>query len=272
MSENLRWYTKALYGMDHVVRLVPDDGWDRLSPCEGWTARHVIGHVIAIQRYMLAVIQGVEPTMDPMTEPNRHAGDDPAATWAAARDDILAALDHEGVLHRVVKTFRGEQQIDEMIGSNVADTTIHTWDLARAADVDDRLDPGLVARACELILPVADDMRRPMVFGPRVDPPAGADAQTVLLAATGRRDDGDLGLGFDVVETRTEAIADDGTVIEDDLIELVDADGNVVATDETTVMVEPDGTTVIDEVISVVDDSGELVEVDGATVIIEPDA
>lgn len=271
MSENLRWYTKALYGMDHVVRLVEPDAWNRLSPCEGWTARHVIGHVIAIQRYMLALVQGTEPTMDPMTEPDRHAGDDPAVTWAAARDDILEALDHEGVLHRVVTTFRGEQQVDEMVGSNVADTTIHTWDLARAAGVDDRLDPGLVARASELILPVADGMRMPMVFGPRVAVPDGADPQTVLLAATGRHVGADLALAFDLVETRTEAVADDGTVIEDDLIELVDADGNVIATDETTVMVEPDGTTVIDETISVVDDSGELVEIDGATVVIEPD-
>src|SRR4051812_10584632 len=46
VSENLRWYTKALYGMDHVVRLGAPDAWNNDSPCEGWTARHAIGHVI----------------------------------------------------------------------------------------------------------------------------------------------------------------------------------------------------------------------------------
>lgn len=186
MSENLRWYTKALYGFDHVVRLAPVDAWDRPSPCEGWTARHVVGHVLAIQRFFEAAIDGREPSMNPMVDPHRHAGDDPAAAWAAARDAMLAALDRPGVLHTVVQSFRGPQEVDAMIGFNVADTTVHSWDLARALGVDDRLDPGCVTRALGLVEPIADGMRNPMVFGPRVDVDAEADAQRRLLAVTGR--------------------------------------------------------------------------------------
>jgi uncharacterized protein (TIGR03083 family) len=48
VSENLRNYTKALFGFDHVARTVTPDGWDAASPCEGWTARHVAGHVISV--------------------------------------------------------------------------------------------------------------------------------------------------------------------------------------------------------------------------------
>ena len=84
MSDNLRWYTKALYGFDHVVRLAPVGGWDRPSPCEGWTARHVVGHVLAIQRYIEDAIQGRPPSMNPMVDPQLHAGDDPSGAWAAA--------------------------------------------------------------------------------------------------------------------------------------------------------------------------------------------
>ena len=185
MSENLRWYTKALYGFDHVVRLAGDGAWDRPSPCEGWTARHVIGHVIAIQHYLEATIDGRPPTMNPMVDPDRHAGPDPAATWAAVRDDMLAAVDRPDVIHRTVTSFRGEESVDDMIGMNVFDTTIHSWDLARALGVDDRLDPGLVERTTALLTPVADDMRSPMVFGPRVEP-AVADPQAALLGLAGR--------------------------------------------------------------------------------------
>lgn len=186
MSENLRWYTKALYGFDHVVRLAPADGWDRTSPCPGWTARSVAGHVLAIQRYFEAAIAGREPTMNPMVDPHEHAGNDPAAAWARARDAILAAVDQPGVLERVVRSFSGEKPVDELIGFNVVDTTIHSWDLASALGVDDRLDPGLVARASELIAPRAEQMRTPMVFGPRVALGPDADAQAALLALTGR--------------------------------------------------------------------------------------
>jgi len=186
MSENLRWYTKAIYGFDHVVRLADPGAWDQPAPCEGWTARSVVGHVLAIQRYLEAVVRGNEPAMNPMVDPHEHAGEDPPAAWAAARDGVLEALDHPGVLHQHVQTFRGDEEVDAMVGFNVVDTTIHSWDLARALGVDDRLDPGLVERATALVAPRADDMRGPMVFGPRVEVPAGSDAQAALLALTGR--------------------------------------------------------------------------------------
>lgn len=187
MSENLRWYTKALYGFDHVVRLAPADGWDRRSPCEGWTARHVVGHVTGVQRYLEALVRGQKPRVNPMVDPHLIAGDDPAAAWASARDSMLETLDHSGVLHRVVTSFRGEEEVDDLIGFNVIDTTVHAWDLARAFGVDDRLDPGLVQRATALALPVVDAMRSPMLFGDRVEPSDPSDPQAVLLAATGRR-------------------------------------------------------------------------------------
>jgi uncharacterized protein (TIGR03086 family) len=186
MSENLRWYTKALYGFDHVVRLARSGDWMKPSPCEGWTALHVLGHTIAVQRYIESCVNGSQPTMDPMTDPDRHAGADPAQTWAATRDSLLASLDHEGVIHRVVKTFRGEEEVDSMIGTNAIETTVHSWDLARALGVDDRLDPGLVSRAIELVAPRADGMRNPMLYGPRVEVGPDADPQTVLLATVGR--------------------------------------------------------------------------------------
>jgi uncharacterized protein (TIGR03086 family) len=187
MSEHLRWYTKALYGFDHVMRLVPDDVWSNPSPCEGWTARHVVGHVVGIQRNIIGYVTGVPADVNPMVDPDRIVEGDPAAAWADVRDTVLETLDHPGVLHRVVTTWRGEQVVDDVIGQNVVDTTVHTWDLAQAAHVDDRLDPGLVACAFARIAPMADQMRMPMVFGPRVDVADDVDAQTALLAVVGRR-------------------------------------------------------------------------------------
>jgi len=187
MSENLRWYTKALYGMDHVVRLAVSDAWDSPSPCEGWTARHVIGHVIAVQRAHEAMIEDRPRPMHPMVNADQHAGVDPARTWAEARDAVLEALDHPNVLHHVAKSFRGEEPIDDLIGFNVIDTTIHSWDLARALGVDSRLDPGLVARTASLLLERVDSMRGARGYGPPIDVSGTADPQTVLLALAGRR-------------------------------------------------------------------------------------
>jgi uncharacterized protein (TIGR03086 family) len=187
MSENLQIWTKALYGFDHVARLAAPDAWDRPSPCEGWTARHVIGHVLSIQRYFESLINGTEVTMNPMVDPHLHTGDDPYAAWAAARDGVLAAVDRPGVLHRVVQGFGGPTAVDDMIGFNVADTTIHSWDLARALGVDDRLDPACVARALANTEPAAPRLRASGMFAEPVDAAGDADPQVRLLALSGRR-------------------------------------------------------------------------------------
>jgi len=187
MSEHLRWYTKAMYSMDHVVRLVPADAWGNPSPCEGWTARHVLGHVIAVQRYTLAGLRGEQYDRGLLfDQTDLSAGDDPAATWAEIRDTMLEALDQPGVLETVVPSSSGPTTVDERIGFNIADTTVHSWDLARAAGVDDRLDPGLVERIATMIAPRIESMRGPMLFDPAVAVDAAADAQARLLALCGR--------------------------------------------------------------------------------------
>jgi uncharacterized protein (TIGR03083 family) len=104
MSEALRTYTRALYGFDHVVRLVPPCGWEAPSPCKGWTARDVVGHVIGVQRYVETLARGTQATINPWEDPGAIAGDDPVAAWSRLLDDVLQALDHPGVVHRVVAT------------------------------------------------------------------------------------------------------------------------------------------------------------------------
>lgn len=186
MSDNLRTYTKAVYGFDHVMRLVPADAWDQPSPCEAWSARDVVGHVVAVQRYLLSLIEGTAPTMDPFTDPGRHAGDDPAATWAETRDALLAALDTAGALQRVVQSFWGEIPIDEALANNLADTTVHAWDVARATGVDENLDQGVAERALAQITPAVDHMRAGGMLGPAATPVDDSPAAR-LLALSGRQ-------------------------------------------------------------------------------------
>jgi len=74
------------------------------------------------------------------------------------------------------------------------------------------------------------------------------------------------------IEVITSVVGDDGTVVVDDLRAVVDADGNILATDETIAAEAPDGTIIIDEVISVADDDGDLVPIEEDVAVIEPEA
>lgn len=185
MSQNLRLFTKALYEFDAVVRRVPADAWDRASPCEGWTARQVAGHSIALARMIAAMARGDEPP--PMRSEAEWAGDDPATSWSAALDDVLEALDHHGTLHRVASTPFGEMPVDRFLGIFAVDPHVHAWDLATAVGVDPALDTAISEKGLRQFERAGAAIRGPGMFAEPVDVPADADANTRFIAFSGRR-------------------------------------------------------------------------------------
>jgi uncharacterized protein (TIGR03086 family) len=184
MSENSEKYGRAVDGFSAVVDAMPADKWSAKAPCEGWTARHIIGHVIGGSQ-MISTVQTGEPP--DFSDAEKSAGDDPAASYKKARDLALGTLTPEN-LAKTVESPMGPMPLDQMIGMfSTADVLIHTWDLAKTAGIDVKLDPALVDEVYNALLPIDAMIRMPNVFGPKVEPPAGADAQTLLICFTGRQ-------------------------------------------------------------------------------------
>jgi hypothetical protein len=84
----------------------------------------------------------------------------------------------------------GESTFERAVdGFGNLDLLVHGWALARAAGLDDRLDPAEVRLQLERTAQLGDALRRPGVCGPEIEPSAGADAQSRLLNFLGRRTD-----------------------------------------------------------------------------------
>jgi uncharacterized protein (TIGR03086 family) len=66
------------------------------------------------------------------------------------------------------------------------DVVVHTWDLARAIDVDPRLDSELCEICERVVRPNDGRLRASKMFGPAVRVPDGSDAATRLVAFLGR--------------------------------------------------------------------------------------
>jgi uncharacterized protein (TIGR03086 family) len=82
----------------------------------------------------------------------------------------------------------GKMALGEIINRFVAmDVLVHTWDLARTVGADEHLDEEAVRQAYEALKPMDAMIRQPGVFGPKLEPPAGADLQTEFLCFLGRR-------------------------------------------------------------------------------------
>jgi len=159
----------------------PPGAWSNPSPCPEWSAHGVAQHVVDTHRRVLTRLTGGDPT-PPDTD------EDLAASWEVESAAVRAALADPERAATPVDSFGSTQPFEDLIGTLLcADTVIHTWDLARATGQDDRLDPAAVAAAQAFLEPNDAMLRRPGGFGPKVEPPDGADAQTRLLCFVGRR-------------------------------------------------------------------------------------
>lgn len=181
-------YRRAQDGFDAVLAAVPAERWDAPSHCSEWTVRDVAGHVIWGQHQMRAWATGEEYTERAGAPGSPHpagmAGEDPVATWRAAREVSVATLTEDALARTTTLTGLGEVPLTAVITLLVTDHVVHTWDIGHAVGIDVRLDPGLVSLAFAWAR--ENVVRRPGFFGQEVTPPADADEQTRMLAYLGR--------------------------------------------------------------------------------------
>jgi len=155
---------------------VREAAWHVPTPCTGWDAQELVEHVIGFHEFLLLRPLGVRahrPRVGPLER------------WLATEGAIRSLLDESGALDADVPYFDGETRRPiDMLDALADDTLVHTWDLARAAGLPNRLDPD----ACAFALTRAQRHGRPEhdLFGPSVEIPEDAPMQDRLLGRLGR--------------------------------------------------------------------------------------
>ncbi len=181
MSETADRFRKVAAGFTARVEGVPAGGWDNPAPCRGWVARDVVRHLVEW-------MPGFFSRYDVEFVPGPSADDDPVAAWAGVRDTVQGALDDPAVAAKTSDTPMGSKSLESSVGMIViADVLIHTWDLARAAGLDETLDPDEVQRLSGMMQMSDEQLRSSGQFGPAVSVPDTADPQTKLIAFSGRQ-------------------------------------------------------------------------------------
>jgi uncharacterized protein (TIGR03086 family) len=181
MSNQADRYRSLAASMTETIAGVPDDRWSAPTPCEAWTARDLVGHLVSTSGMFLGFIGQDAPVGPP-------ADDDPLGAFTSARDAIQAALDDPAMASQEYDGLAGRTTFENGVdGFLSADLVIHRWDLARATGQDESLPVAEVRRVHEMLEPMDEQMRQPSAFGPKIQPPPGADEQTELLCFLGRR-------------------------------------------------------------------------------------
>lgn len=181
MTEISDRYRRLAVGFTERVVAVPQDRWSSPSPCPGWSARDVVAHMVDSAGWFFRAIGRTPPETPPATE-------DPVGAWLAVRDAVQTALEDPETATAQFEGRMGRQTFEQAVDRFVNfDVLVHTWDLARAAGLDERLDPAEVHAVFEAAKPMDEMLRGSGAFGPKLEPPPGADEQTELLAFLGRK-------------------------------------------------------------------------------------
>jgi len=187
MSELSERYERITTQFTDRVRAVPAEAWNNPSPCVGWTARDVVGHLTDwIPAFFGA--QGVRFPTVPSVQT------DPVGAWETVQGTISTALADRTMAAKQIETPFGTQSLADTVDMIVTgDVFTHTWDLARATGQSETLDADQLERMIAAMGAMPEEaLRAEGMFGPRIDVPADADPQTRFLGyvGAGRNDSG----------------------------------------------------------------------------------
>jgi uncharacterized protein (TIGR03086 family) len=181
VNEITNRYETIAGGFTDRVNAVANDAWDNPTPCEGWVARDIV-------RHLTEWIPGYYNNMAGLDLPTgMSVDDDPVAAWATLHAALGAALADPAVAQREFDGPPGRMSVEQSIDMIVTgDLLIHTWDLARAAGLDETLDAAEAQRALEGSEPFDEMLRSSGHYGPRVIVSDDADITAKLVAFMGR--------------------------------------------------------------------------------------
>lgn len=195
MSEPGRRRLEPLHALDlaqtsaaAVIAHIDDDEWQRPTPCDEWSVRDIVNKLTASTIMWTAFGRRNEP--DPsldLVEPREILGDDPLGTYLDAAAECRQVWRTPGAMDGVARSTVGEFPAKAVINGRIFDTTILTWDVARAIGVPHHLDDDLAAYVLFVAERLVPNVRS--VSPERYKDAVRAEGRSVverMVAATGR--------------------------------------------------------------------------------------
>lgn len=179
-------FRSGLDFFDEAVGLVAGGEWQSVSPCAGWSALDVLGHMGVGTDFGTRLLRGESPDWDPVDPPGAAVTGDPAQWWArisAAAREAVQDVD----LTREIDSPRGRRSVADGLRFPAVDLFVHAWDLARSVGQTVDLPEGAIAFAYDALAHVpVEQLRSARVFGAESGAPPGSSATERFIAWTGR--------------------------------------------------------------------------------------
>lgn len=176
-----------------VVRGAPEDAWANPSPCEGWSARDVLGHLVSEHLWAPHLLRGESLAQvgdrydgDVLALPGRPENSEAyAQRWSEVAQESMAAWADADPAAAVASSM-GEQPVSAYAAQMLVDLTVHAWDLGRALGTGAELEPAAVEACLAYARENTEPGGTPGVFDAPVQLEDDATPQEQMLALFGR--------------------------------------------------------------------------------------
>ena len=147
-----------------VVGNVSKDQLDAPTPCAQWDLRTLLAHMTGVVANMGNGASGAEL----ISIPEYELEPDFVGQFRGETARTLGAWKARG-LDGEINIGRGSRPAPVMLTINVLDTTMHSWDVARASDQNAELPPALATNVLGLCQGfITDDLRQSAGFEPAI--------------------------------------------------------------------------------------------------------
>lgn len=186
-------YLLSAHEFERVLRTVRPGQWHDPTPCREWDVRQLVNHVTRGNLNYAALAGGGSAAGFLRLRDADALEPDPLPAYRNSVQTCLGAFARPGALERILDYPLGKVTGRQALAVRTTDTAIHTWDLARAIETDDRLPGDLVDWIDGCLdriyaglpeTPVAAETTHRFFGAPQG--PAGASKQDELLWRMGR--------------------------------------------------------------------------------------
>jgi uncharacterized protein (TIGR03086 family) len=169
--------------------LVSSSQWELPSPDGQWDVRSLVAHVIGGAVMGSALLAGASAAEATAAISDTRCGADPVAQFRETHAARAAAFAAPGALEATYHHPALDMTGDQLLGTQINELALHSWDLARAIGADETLSPDVVRASWDFLSPLESFIGTLGVFGDGPSGAVSADAplQERLLDLSGRR-------------------------------------------------------------------------------------
>jgi uncharacterized protein (TIGR03086 family) len=170
---------------ERILGRVRPEQWAWPTPCTEWNVCQLVNHMTRGNLNYVRMAEGGTRAEFLRLRDADALGTDPAGAYTRSVRECAAAFSRPGALQRLLDYPLGQVTGRQALAVRTTDSTIHTWDLARAIGVDDALATGLVTWISSELDEIYADL---------AETPTAAETTHLFFAAPGDDTDHDASL------------------------------------------------------------------------------